>query len=64
MKVEATSTSASDTPDLLAEADRAADAGRQDEAFVLYGRVLAKSPDNLNALKRGGPRPAGDAASR
>lgn len=37
--------------DLLNRADEEARAGRQDKAFILYGQVLAESPNDLGALK-------------
>ncbi len=48
--MEKPSTPTTDLPGLLANAEQAAAAGRQDVAFVLYGQILAQSPDNLTAL--------------
>ena len=49
--MEKPSTPSTDLPGLLANAEQAAAAGRQDEVFVLYGHILTQSPDNLTALK-------------
>ena len=47
---EGTPSQIANSAKLLAQADAEAGAGRQDTAFVLYGRVLAAEPDNPGAL--------------